>query len=80
MDAFVGADRHRPGDMGERAVFSGRQRLLDERDPGCGTGGEIGFEFGSAPGLVGVDDKRGLGSGVADRGEALGSPRRQASP
>ena len=67
MHAFVGADRDRPPDARQRLVVGGRQRLLDQRHAGRGTGGKVLFEIVGCPCFVRIDDQFGFGGGLAHR-------------
>ena len=69
MDAFIGADSHRPLDASQRLIVSGGQGLLDHGHPGVGAGCKMPSQGTVGPGLVGIDDQFRLGSCFADRGD-----------
>ena len=57
VHAFVGAERTQVFDPRQQLVAIGRQRLLDQRDTGLGTGGEVGSEIVRRPAFIGVHDE-----------------------
>ncbi len=72
MHTFVGTDRDRPPDRGERSVRGGRQRLLDQRDAGGGASREVGGEIVGGPAFVGVDDQLRMRRRLPHGGDAFG--------
>ncbi len=72
MNAFVGADRDRPGDGSERVISSGRQGLLHQRNAGLGTSAQVFRQVFFRPGFVGIDDQAGIWRGAPYRRDSRG--------